>query len=367
MKGLIQKLSKHWTLAWMIAALAAAGAFVTLADYTGVNSIKRVVSTQASSGVLFSSNSLKDTTGYSKISSAQRLSGQQYDITVCNYEQIKAAKPNPEDITYTLTATLQVRVDGNFYNLSSSDLTAEQKAPYIAMLTGDDKRSYTVKLISDDGSGDTTGVAVDLATASDYTWSFTDYKLKSKKNELSTDMFQISFDEAELAEGHTEPDIYIAVKADPSSPSGINPINNLYCASQSAAEASAWNGELLEKDSATVDYDFYNYILTGSGTGTIDVMWDTTMFEINPFFRDMEHVQIASEGTVPVGEEHAGWARMTLEVDSTVENRFAIQFYKISDTIPSYTERFSASEHIDSKFPGTAVSNDNNGDNEGND
>lgn len=356
MKAIFQKLSRHWTLIWLIAALTAAGTFAALADYTGVNSTKRVVSTQAPNGVLFSSNSLKATVGNSTVSTAQKLSAQEYDITVCNYEQIKAAQPNNEDITYTLTATLQVKEGGRYYDLSS--LTGERRAYYEGLLNG---RSYTIALSIDDGSGDAvTNTPINLAAQQGYTCNFDGCRLT--KEVLSTDMFRISFDAAELAAGHTEPDFYIAVNANPTFPSGINAIHNLYCASQSAAEASSWKGELLEAaDCASVDYDFYNYILTGSGRGTIDVMWDTTMFEINPFFSDMEHVTPIGTITEFTDETDGHiWKKMTLSVNSTIENRYDIQLYKVSTTTASYTGNYVASKYVRSEFHEELLNNANN-------
>ena len=359
-KGIIKKLSKHWTLVWLIVSLIALCSFLVFADYTGINSIKRVVSTQAPNGVLFSSNSLKATTGNSTFSSAQRLSACQYDITVCNYEQIKATKPNSEEIRYNFIVSLQVRYDGRFLPLSSNEIPNEQKDEYLALLNN---RSYTITMIKDDGSGDTTGTGtkINLVTKQGYTYTFENCGLK--KEVLSTDMFSIMFDEAELANGHTEPDFYIAVKADPISPSGIAPIHNLYCAAQSAQKASAWEGKLLEADDCeTVDYDFYNYIISGSGNGTIDVKWDSTMFEINPFFKDMEGVNIVGTvevDTSPHSDGHT-WKKMTLSVDSTQANRYDIQLYKINETIHSYTGENKASKYVKCVFK-SDINNQNNG------
>ncbi|MGN1480951.1 hypothetical protein [Porcipelethomonas sp.] len=337
MKTILHKIAKYWPLIWLILSISAVLALTVLGAYTGVNSVKHVLSTQAPSGVLFSSNSLKASTGNSTISSTQRLSSQEYDITVCNYEQIKAAEPNSEDITYNLTASLQVRIDDSYKNLS--DLDETKKEEYVKLL---ENRSYKIKMQQDDGSGDSDGSEYNLVDEENYQHIFTGYKLTG--NQLSTDVFRITFDASELED--TEPDFYIFIKAEPTSPSGIESVQNLYCAAQSASEASAWSGSLLESDCETVDYDFYNYILSGNGKGTIEVMWDSTMFEVNPFFLEMEqtNVETISGGT------HAGWSKITLEVDSTKENRYDIQLYKTSNDITSYTGAYNASQYIDCIF-----------------
>lgn len=334
MKTILRKLAKYWTLIWLILSISVAVGLAVLGAYTGVNSVKHVLSTQAPVGVLFSSNSLKTST----ISNTQRLSSWQYDITVCNYEQIKAAQPNQEDIIYNLTASLQVR-DGNTYK-ELSELDDTEKQQYTALLKN---RSYNIKMQQDDGSGDSYENEYNLATATDYKHTFIGYKLTG--NKLSTDVFRIEFDPIELED--TEPDFYIFVKAEPTSPSDIESVQNIYCAAQSTSEASAWRGSLLETDCSTTDYDFYNYIISGSGKGKIEVMWDNSMFEINPFFLEMEGiktVETITEGT------HNGWSKITLEVDSTKENRYDIQLYKISETISSYTGDYDANNYIDCIF-----------------
>lgn len=337
MKELLHKIAKYWTLMWLILSITAVLTLAVLGAYTGVNSVKHVLSTQAPSGVLFSSNSLKATTDNGTVSSTQRLSSLIYDITVCNYEQIKAAEPNPEDIIYNLTASLQVRIDDKYTDLSSLD--EAEKANYVTLLQD---RHYKLKMQQDDGSGDTAGTEYDLVTENNYQCTFAGLRLTG--NVLSTDVFRITFDTSELED--TEPDFYIFIKAAPVSPSGIEPVKNLYCAAQSASEASAWSGSLLESDSKTVDYDFYNYIISGSGKGTIEVMWDSTMFEVNPFFLEMVN---RNADTIP-GGKYDGWSKITLDVDSTKENRYDIQLYKNSSVITSYTGDYNASQYIDCIF-----------------
>lgn len=338
MKTILRKLAKYWTTIWLILSISAAVGLAVLGAYTGVNSVKHVLSTQAPSGVLFSSNSLKATAN-STISSSQRLSSRQYDITICNYEQIKAAEPNPEDIIYNLTASLKVR-DGNTYkDLSELDDGAE-KQQYIELL---ENRSYKIKLQQDDGSGDSYENEYNLANEPNYKHTFTGYKLTG--NVLSTDVFRIEFDPIELED--TEPDFYIFVQADPVSPGGIESVKNLYCAAQSTYEASAWRGSLLETDCDTVDYDFYNYIISGSGKGTIEVMWDNSMFEINPFFLELEGITTV--------ETIKDWSKITLEVDSTKENRYDIQLYKNSKNITSYTGENNANKYIDCTFTTNSI------------
>lgn len=71
------------------------------------------------------------------------------------------------------------------------------------------------------------------------------------------------------------------------------------------------------------------------------------MFEINPFFLEMEGIKTVETITEVT---HNGWSKITLEVDSTKENRYDIQLYKISETISSYTGDYDANKYIDCIF-----------------
>lgn len=349
-----KRLKKHWALLWLICALSAVGAFVVFASYTGVNSVKRVVSTRASSSILFSSNSLKSS------ATSQRLSSNIYTITVCNFAQDNIAEINPDPITYTVNAYLAVKVGENYVKLSDyladTNVSVADKAVYTTDLSG---RTYSIEMITDDGGETDFDTVVNLVTSSNYSASITKY-CTLRGGISSTDSFKIVLDEKEL-EG-TEPEFYIYVEADPSSPATLSTIYNRLCAAQSTADAASWTGTLVESDCFTVDYDFYNYVLTGSGVGTVDVLWNPDMFEINNFFfsnmSGNEFVLYDSNGDVTentstgseikdvTGDaEHNNWKMATLKVDSTEINRYQIQLYKVDGEI-AYTGENSAANFI---------------------
>lgn len=345
LENLMKQFKKHWALVWLICALSAAGAFVVYASYTGVHSVKRVVSTRASSSILFSSNSLKSS------ATSQRLSSNIYTITVCNFAQDNIAEINPDPITYTINAYLAVKVGENYVKLSDyladENVSAADKAAYTTDLSG---RTYSIEMITDDGEKTDFDTAVNLVTSSNYSASITKY-CALRGGVSSTDSFKIVLDDEEL-EG-TEPEFYIYVEADPSSPATLSTIYNRLCAAKSTADAASWTGTLVESECSTVDYDFYNYVLTGSGVGTVDVLWNPDMFEINDFFFSSmsgnEFVLYDSNGEVTentstgsktkdvTGDaEHNNWKMATLKVDSTEINRYQIQLYKV-DGATAYT------------------------------
>ena len=160
----------------------------------------------------------------------------------------------------------------------------------------------------------------------------------------SSDRFQVTFDNSEL--GNPSPDFYIYLKAEPSGGGGnLSNIDCLMYAVQTASDVSTWTGTLLETDTSSHDYDFYNYVISGSGQGTVTIMWDTNYFKINPYFVT---VNGGTTGTVS-GGTYDGWDKVTLSVDSTKKNRFEMQLYKVNSNM-SYTGSNAASNYITYSF-----------------
>jgi hypothetical protein len=114
-----------------------------------------------------------------------------------------------------------------------------------------------------------------------------------------------------------------------------------------------WSGTLAERSTNTLDYDFYNYVITGSGSGRLDIMWDPNWFEVNEFFfnSSLSGVTFYNNVSTPsdVSEEgHVGWKKVTIVVDSSGENaksRYELQLFKVKEDT-SYTGDNDAANHI---------------------
>lgn len=337
MKAIIEKLKKRWILIWLIIAAFATGAFVVFADYTGVNSVKRVVTTQSTEiGEMFSSNALKSSY------SSQRISATAYTVTVCNYDQDSITGANPIDIIYNITADLCILVGEDFVRVSE--------------LTNDKILEYT--------SAEQEKINALLSVLEDRTYKFNNVALNSGRtctqyvlngNTLPHDVrtthsYKVEFDITEVVD--SEPDFYVFIEVTPTAGVEGNKIGNRLCAAKSEADRASWKGELKEKDCSSVDYDFYNYIISGSGAGTIDIMWDTTKFEINEFFlSDLsgnEFVETDGEIITPDTTHSGSWNKIVLKVDSTDtdKKRFELQLYKVNGAL-SYIGDNSASKYID--------------------
>ena len=80
-----------------------------------------------------------------------------------------------------------------------------------------------------------------------------------------------------------KPDIYVRVWAVPTEPLNLSTIETRLYGAAAVTDTASWTGKFMEEDCADVDYDFYNYVITGSGAGTVDILWDPQKFRINEF------------------------------------------------------------------------------------
>ena len=82
-------------------------------------------------------------------------------------------------------------------------------------------------------------------------------------------------------------------------------------------------------------------IIKTPSKGTIDILWDSREFMINPIFKQINSNKLTSE----TNAASEGWKQVTLMVDSTEENRYVVQFYK-KKANTSYSGSNFASKYI---------------------
>ena len=358
MKKVLHFIKKYWTRIWLIAVallLAGGGIAVTFAAYTEVSAVKRVVSTTDSEGELFSSNCMRQDV------SSRMITSRNYSVTVCNYDQDKPLTFNPAEVAYTFYAELQVKYENGEY-LTMSELLTQLQTDYpsdyatkYAAYTTKIGENYAVRKEEDDSRTEVSiaDSAPHYFTAdNNYTVSFSGQTLAPNKS--STDKFQVTVAPGDLLQ--TNPDFYVHVWAQPT---GYSKIESRIFGAQPTENAASWQGTLRETDNQTVDYDFYNYIITGNGAGTIDIIWDPEYFEINEFFYSARSGNsFVQSPAVPekITASHAtygskaGCMMLTLNVDSVNgKNRYEVQLYK-KKPHTSYTGEKKASNYIECHF-----------------
>ena len=99
---------------WLVAAVLGVGIFVVIATYTGIYSVKRVVSMKQPAGVLFSSNSMQPSSDTSiptrHLTTSQSSGKYVYNLTVCDFAQSDPLTRyvSENGLFYDLTAQLCV-------------------------------------------------------------------------------------------------------------------------------------------------------------------------------------------------------------------------------------------------------------------
>ena len=318
---------------WMLASALLFGTLVVVhAAYSGTADVKRVVSTQASSSTVFSSNYMES--GGLAIKSLRTTAEGDFicNVTVCNYDQLDPASPARAQITYSFKAEL-CRYDTS---TESYVVVSEVQTKTIDNVTSN--KTFYVKKVMDDNLEIKTDTEHSL-NESPFYYEYTDETLAGGTS--NKDSFNICFDSAEV--DLAVADLFIRVTATPTDESmqqnsGVGILQSVISVSKGRTVETGWYGSLDERTNQ--DYDGYNLVVEGSGEGTIDILWYDSKFTINPVF-------ISVEGLTPgdATSEGENWKKVTLPVDSTEKNRYVVQFYKKNENTP-YTGSEFPSKYI---------------------
>lgn len=265
---------------------------VVNAAYINRSSVKRVVSTQSSTGTAFSSNYLllaaKGTSSFAmkNILFSENADTADFEINVCNYVQNDPSGVNENDITYT----------------------------------------FTLKLLNTDGTVNTGSFTrLNVIDNSGVSHSFSDGICKITGQTLNGKTKSVNSYTITVPKEFVD-NINMEVSAEPSDDTSYNAANGnklgrLFSFSVYNASSTTWTGGFAE--TTTENYDAFNYVLKGQGQGTVTLSWDPTQLEISNVFLEINSLQ----GNVTDGAD--GTKKLTLEVDSTAkQNRYDIQFYK---------------------------------------
>ena len=317
-KRVLSKLNQG-ILVLVIFALLLGAVAVTYGTYTNSQKAQRTIAAYDAGGDRFSSNYLNP---YNYLNP-----GLTYDnvrtvyvantaispgtvVTVCNYQQGKQTRPNDQPITYTLTARLvkydgsdplkYVAVDGEYVDgLNEDDLTPPDE--------------YSVSVAKGDG----TPVVLDSSNVST---TFSDCSLAA--GSAASDIFSLSF-----SPNFTEnqPNLYVELVATPSGGNYL-PLRGVFRTGIRLAGASNdWSGAFSDDDSNDPSaYDGLNYMISGVGSGTFTLKWNTEFVELSATsLLDLLAIEDATHTSN--GYIHT----VTFDVDSDTVPRYDLQFYKL--------------------------------------
>lgn len=325
----------------MIIAAFALSFIIAFGAYNGTTEVKRVVSTKAMTDIVFSSNAMENPAAEKNLHANEGVE-YSYPVTVCNFAQMTPSAYANETVSYALTVEL-VTKNNNTYEKITTPATKPN---------GDNTENmvFTVQKIKDDNIQMSGEPAHNLNTGS-FEYTYADESLASGAS--NTDAFLVTFDSYETTK--ETPQYYIHITATPTESTALQGrVTEISCylsVSKSIVYPSGWSGTLAETDNA--DYDAYNMIVSGSGSGTIVVRWNSTKFEISDVFindtnnkfvssQEADRTELTGIGAI-LDDDEPDWKKIILEVDSINKNRYEIQFFKstpytydITDPVSDY-------------------------------
>lgn len=357
MKKRVKKFHITWITVWLAVVAVVFSAFVGYAAYTGITSLKRVVSTRAGAGILFSSNyMMQGSTGQVSIEyhSESEFDGgvnPAYNMTVCNFSQSdRATWYTANDLKYSITAKLLLNEKYTAADGVSETLIGQYKTPTAQDIDG---LHFGIKFSEDDSYTFFSGSQTSVTLPSSGTYSL-------DKTKASTDIFSLLFDRSELQQD--APRFWIQVTATPSSSAAadIESLLGYVGTCKSATAGASWTGYIDDENYDTIDYDSYNYTITGNGKGVFYFAWDDSKIKPNEFALlnyssdiDGDPVNVSSwadythYGTT--SPTSGTWKYIKLNVDSDSRPRYEIQLYKTNGTdfssvISNYTDYYFVAE-----------------------
>lgn len=324
---IISFVKKQWLLVWIVFSVISLMAMTVSAFYeTTSNTMSRVIVATSSQGMMFASNYLEEGGANSyqgayriELAEANKLTDTyQVDVLLYNYDPASSVKHYMEDIEYTIEVQLT--------NAKGEPLEAT------------DLHGQTVKIVDKSGIEKTTLSSSNLSASFDGT-------LVSVANTTTENKYTLHFSGNWDLEEDT--DICVQMIAKPK-----HGDNNRYKDLKDIAqiiglrkavntESKGWQAYLKEKREGVLaidECDGYNLVVTGSGSATITITWDTSKVDFNKHFygKDVNlfnysEVSYTLSGTV---------ATMTIAANTgsnstNHRNRYDIQLYKTGVADPS--------------------------------
>ena len=306
-------LKSYWLIIWCIVALFLLVSFSAYGAYMRTQNAKRVISTMGGAGNRFSSNRLdeleSDNAAYKfRMIPVQGIvpnEGISRTMTICNYPQGLESAYYAFNIYYAL----EVELTDNVSNIPV--FTNEEQALAQYYITDNAGTIHYFK--KDDDSGK-------------YQLKIENQELKGNKSSSIT--YTLHFP-------NVDTNVYMKTYADPKinndstqyRPDDLRPLGAMISVnSVKESQDTNWIGALIEPritGKTVSDYDAFNYVISGSGAGTITLKWKTGMLELNPYYKENEGI------TANISDSDDGY--VTLKFGVTAEqtkNRYSFQMYK---------------------------------------
>ena len=313
-----------------IAAVAAAftGVF-SYAEFTQSKSEKRVLTTNGTGDVRFSSNLLVrnlnyNTTVYKKTFYTSDVSNTTVgEVTVCNYPQGNITARCTTDIVYDIEARLVVLgADASGYTKTDASDAAIGEL-WVRITPDYTSSSLLLNSASPSGRIQNIEMPSTQSVSHSYTVTFSEYFLDN-------------------------PDLGVYILAKPHSAGNeVQPLDAVFVPALAVQEMSnRWEGTFNDPKAglspSQPDYDGFNYVITGYGAGECTLRWDSSKVEISQLFiRQLNEFPSLTHGSVT---EDGDYKQIVFSVDSDISARYETQFYYSSSYSVSVGAEESATE-----------------------
>lgn len=359
----------YWTFIWLITATVVLVSLSTYAAYNGgAGRVKRVVTTRAGVTSHFSANYLSvlessgnALPGYRTMIIPQGAEPER--LRICNYPQgYKEGFPDYK-ILYTLKAVLYDE-RGTAYTANTFPASNDLQAYYIVRFNSDNTETKFSFQLDENGNYSLT---IDKEKKNDNQ----EVDLQLPGNQASDDEFRLVFQKN--ADGAYLTNVYMHIVAEPRLESDetntmLNPIGAILNMEYAANKIDTnWTGTISEASGAYRPsyYDGFNYVVTGTGEGTITLIWDPSKIGINQYYKennkssdsegDLVNNLVAKSGKISSDAsvsalvndaEKSNWSFIQFDVSSEIVNnitpldRYVFQMYKVGNA----TDEMSWSE-----------------------
>ena len=305
---------------YLFAVVAAVGSF---AAYTNSRNAQRTVANNDAQGERFSSSWLKKGNSKDNLVTAyvnDVLRTPSKTVTVCNYESGKQTKPFYENIPYNVTVRL-VKYDGSteerYVPVDASYMTANSYTNYFVTFT----KGLTTVTLNGSHLSDTTfsgTLLKDVASSDAYVLSFS-----ANTGEGGVD------DSSNFAKN--QPNLYVEIIVTPALSTGLSTLRGVFKADVMAEGASnSWTGAFTDNTAhSPVEYDGFNYSISGVGEGTATLSWDDTKVGLS---------YVSAQTLLSIAGATQTGSSITFSVDSDVESKYDLNFYIVNITTETWED-----------------------------
>ena len=318
----------HWITVWLVATVLAFTAIVSAEYISNRNRVRRVAANVANEGQQFSSNYLM--TGPTEIKKASFNAGDNgfcvIPVTIWNHSVTNPTKAYQGELPYKLEAWLVSNVNGTLVGENADKLTA-----------------YPVAF-STDGTNFTNFNSLSYDNSKGYYYSddTLTFNAKDTNGNYTVDdyTFYIRFPDTVLT---ANPDLYVKVVATPDNANDFVSISAIMGAQKAGTIITrGWTGGFSD-NTAYIDYDAFNYVISGSGKSNITFSWCTDYLEMSDINLNQYGWIVGTDITSAddnINGVHGNWKTLTFTANSDEMddeghiigiNRYALQLYMTGD------------------------------------